>query len=352
MEFYAVRRSDPSDELKHWKYIKREKKNGKWRYTYDDSSSEANVLKKKADEAQKKLDEHFEEFWQKRYESDIASAQANLKTNPQAVENVNRWYSNPEIKERTKETYREGDNLRWWADWEKYWYEREKDSLGGKIDASIIKTEKWVHDKVLNTKVGDITADVIGRGEEQLNSLVEKLKKNIGITAKEDVEMYKSKLDKMNVKNSQDAKIKLDVQEKMRETLARQNDYNRQAFEAAYDKTLSQLAFEQNMKKYKSKAEYDDEAFGKYLVSKVNAMNDQKRYNDAVANYEREREKYKKLQAEDIRLGEKRVASIKSTDELVKKYANARNEYDNSLIGRVDRGKQTVTALLKKQRKR
>ena len=37
--YYAVIRSgqNPDDELHHWKYIKRIKKNGKWKYFYDDS---------------------------------------------------------------------------------------------------------------------------------------------------------------------------------------------------------------------------------------------------------------------------------------------------------------------------
>lgn len=36
MNYYAVHRSsNPNDELKHWKYIKKIKRGGKWRYFYD-----------------------------------------------------------------------------------------------------------------------------------------------------------------------------------------------------------------------------------------------------------------------------------------------------------------------------
>ena len=35
MEYRAVTKEDPQKDLTHWKYIKRVKKNGKWRYTYD-----------------------------------------------------------------------------------------------------------------------------------------------------------------------------------------------------------------------------------------------------------------------------------------------------------------------------
>ena len=37
MEYRAVTKEDPKKDLTHWKYIKREKVNGKWRYSYDDS---------------------------------------------------------------------------------------------------------------------------------------------------------------------------------------------------------------------------------------------------------------------------------------------------------------------------
>lgn len=34
-QYYAVVRTGSNDELKHWKYIKKKKVNGKWRYFYD-----------------------------------------------------------------------------------------------------------------------------------------------------------------------------------------------------------------------------------------------------------------------------------------------------------------------------
>lgn len=41
-QYYAVIRTDPNkkkDELQHWKYIKKYKKNGKWRYVYNVGST-------------------------------------------------------------------------------------------------------------------------------------------------------------------------------------------------------------------------------------------------------------------------------------------------------------------------
>ena len=45
--YVAVQRSgQKQNELTHWKYIKREKKNGKWRYYYDRDSLKADVKDK------------------------------------------------------------------------------------------------------------------------------------------------------------------------------------------------------------------------------------------------------------------------------------------------------------------
>lgn len=35
--YYSIIRTGEKDSLKHWKYTHKEKKNGKWRYWYDDS---------------------------------------------------------------------------------------------------------------------------------------------------------------------------------------------------------------------------------------------------------------------------------------------------------------------------
>lgn len=38
-QYYAVVRSGQNDEIRHWKYIKKYKKNGKWRYVYNVGST-------------------------------------------------------------------------------------------------------------------------------------------------------------------------------------------------------------------------------------------------------------------------------------------------------------------------
>ena len=43
--YVAVQRTGEKNELKHWKYLRREKKNGKWRYYYEKDNSMLNVGK-------------------------------------------------------------------------------------------------------------------------------------------------------------------------------------------------------------------------------------------------------------------------------------------------------------------
>lgn len=52
MEYKAVYEANPSTELTHWKYTKREKVNGKWRYYYDDDKTSSGLLLGKAPENQ------------------------------------------------------------------------------------------------------------------------------------------------------------------------------------------------------------------------------------------------------------------------------------------------------------
>ena len=48
--YYAVvKRTKPSDELRHWKYVKREKKNGKWVYYYNEDLKSKSGLNTRAD---------------------------------------------------------------------------------------------------------------------------------------------------------------------------------------------------------------------------------------------------------------------------------------------------------------
>ena len=51
MEYRAVAKEDPEKDLTHWKYIKRERVNGKWRYYYSELKRKENELRKQYDDA-------------------------------------------------------------------------------------------------------------------------------------------------------------------------------------------------------------------------------------------------------------------------------------------------------------
>lgn len=159
-----------SDELYHWKYIKKKKVNGKWRYYYDKTDNELTMLRKDADKAQKALDEDFDKYYRKMYGSDINKARAELETNPKGVQNVNRWYNDKSIREGTKETYRQGEYLRREARDTKNSYNSRKKSLGGKIDAFMEK-----HGKTIVKKLNK-ASNYAYKGRNAVKRLLKKLK--------------------------------------------------------------------------------------------------------------------------------------------------------------------------------
>lgn len=128
----------------HWKYIKKKRVNGRWRYYYDKSANELTTLKKEAADAQKRLDLDFEAYYKKMYAQDMNEAKRNQSSNPKGVHNVNGWYSNPKIKERTKETYRDGKYLRNDLSRAKNKVSSHEDSISGKIDSFMEKHGKKI----------------------------------------------------------------------------------------------------------------------------------------------------------------------------------------------------------------
>ena len=62
MEYRAVQKKEPNSELTHWKYIKKEKKNGKTRYYYDKPSNMYDVSPSDYDSKIKQIENSQE--WQ------------------------------------------------------------------------------------------------------------------------------------------------------------------------------------------------------------------------------------------------------------------------------------------------
>lgn len=129
-----------SDELYHWKYIKRIKRpNGTWRYIYDKKSNELTQLRKEADRTQGALDAHYNMYNRNMYKQDMRDAMANVKNNPDGPANVENWYKNHKDHDYAKEKYNGGFRLRNDADRAKHEYENRRDSIGGKVDAAMEK---------------------------------------------------------------------------------------------------------------------------------------------------------------------------------------------------------------------
>ena len=127
------------DELYHWKYIKKVKKNGKWRYYYDESANELTKLQGDIDTAQKALDDDFEKYYRNRYQEDMRRAFMEIKENPDGIRNVARWYNDPVTTEHSKQSYREGKYLRSDLFWAENAYRGHKSTIRGKIDAFMEK---------------------------------------------------------------------------------------------------------------------------------------------------------------------------------------------------------------------
>ena len=137
--YYAVTRSDSkTDELKHFKYIRRVKKNGKWRYYYDESSNKLKNLEKEVMRNDYQYNKNFSKFYNNRYNMDLKTA-----NNPTEKRNVNRWYKDPEIREHTKNAYssygQPGSLDKKNLDYSKWDKEKRSRSIGGKVDKFMSK---------------------------------------------------------------------------------------------------------------------------------------------------------------------------------------------------------------------
>lgn len=128
-EYVAVVKRDPDTELQHWKYIKREKKNGKWRYIYNDSEL-------------KKYDKHVEET---------------TDTGKTIVYSKHAKLFDGELQVGNDITiYKQGD-----------------------LSRAVAKGEKWVYDNILSESINQKRINNINKhvekGKKKFESLLKKM---------------------------------------------------------------------------------------------------------------------------------------------------------------------------------
>ena len=127
---YAIKRTGSNNELTHWKYIKKVKKNGKWKYYYDKESLKNDVKDKLGyDEA-----ERLEELDNKLVEAKKASEKARDEFNKKA----DAYYQNSITKEQFDEAESKKNKV----------YEEEDKILEARIKA---------HDEFMSTPIGKLS---------------------------------------------------------------------------------------------------------------------------------------------------------------------------------------------------
>jgi len=236
----STARFDP-DELRHWKYIKREKVNGKWKYWYDDSSNKLSTLQKKKSTLQTAYDKNFEKFYSNRKAEDLKSAKS--ETDPKyrewKVNNVNRWYSSSNTKKHTKNAYGmtsgEGYNER-----------REIDAVSRSID-SHSKTVSGTVDRFMQ-KNGAKAANVLNKISNAVDNAksklgVDKVKDKLGYDEFEDYETAKSDVDAAK-RDIQKAEYLIAKNKKAYDAaVAEYDEYQKELSDARYEKRKLDLMY-------------------------------------------------------------------------------------------------------------
>ena len=245
------------DGLRHWKYIKREKVGGKWRYWYDDQSASRDIKAKEVadanseiQEGRKKVEESNAKY-NKRYEDTKSEMQKQEKEIQQELDTEHgkefedlykKLMDNPDVAKRQQETSeriesgrksqesmrKEHEEAESYANQKEkevrnsieedrkqveeaksYANQKEKEvrdsieedrkqveyvaskvlgyaeksgifkckisNLSAKFTKKIAAGEKWIYNNILNTKFGNVTANVIGTATEKVSSFFNKL---------------------------------------------------------------------------------------------------------------------------------------------------------------------------------
>lgn len=157
MEYRAVNKPDPANELTHWKYIKREKKNGKWRYYYDDSEL-------------------------KKYENSTTETAEGYTTNGRGDTNKYKHETtykktNDLFDSKSKATVTGGKLAPGGKGYEYVHVTKSQ----GKLSRASAKAEKWVYDKFLSGEASRRKLIKNAQTKRKINNGKAKLKKLLGI---------------------------------------------------------------------------------------------------------------------------------------------------------------------------
>ena len=148
----------------HWKYIKRVKKNGKWRYYYSMKDNELTKLQNQRKNLEDTYNRDFERYYQNRWNGDLRNT-----TDATERENVNRWYKDRVIKDGIKDVYgfyrQPGSLARYKVDTAKNREYNRSKSIGGKVDKFMAKNGAKIA-KSLNKAV-----DAIEKGKKKVANL-------------------------------------------------------------------------------------------------------------------------------------------------------------------------------------
>lgn len=175
------------DYLQHWKYIKREKVNGKWKYYYDEDENKLASLQKERDDLQKNHDRKFEEYFDARKADDLKNAIGDtdpafidpehpINEASSAVANVNRWYSADWVREAMKDTWEsdyhgKGRYSKAEIDSKDAEIRRHNKTISGKIDKLMVNNAT----KIVSSL--NKTSKTIEGAKTFVNSLLAKTKK-------------------------------------------------------------------------------------------------------------------------------------------------------------------------------
>lgn len=163
------------DELYHWKYIKKVRKNGSWVYYYDKSQNKLSSMERDINIKRRSLGDSADRYVDKRYKQDMKRAYENTSNNPNGPKNVSNWY-NAREQQRTRDYYIDsgpGKYKRNDIERDEYFKNKHSKTVRGKIDKFMAKNG------VKMAKDLTRASDLVVKGKSKLKHITRVLKSSI-----------------------------------------------------------------------------------------------------------------------------------------------------------------------------